>query len=606
MHVLKLPGLVALFTLTPILSASAQISQSPLNPNVSETSQNLVQTSANQNQLNNHPSPYLAMHGQDPVNWKLWGKSILKQAQQENKLVFISSGYFACHWCHVMQKENYHNLATANYLNQHFISVKIDRELNPELDKTLIEFAQKTTGQAGWPQHVILTPQGYPFVAFIYLPNPSFNKTLKRIVELWQKQPNQITQLAKLASQNQSSKTPTEQPLMITQKSLQQRLFKQLNQLKDDFSGGLKGTSKFPEAPLLNALLKIHSLPSDIEEWLITTLDHMQTEHLFDHIHGGFYRYTVDPNWQTPHFEKMAYDNALLVNTYLMAGKRFNREDYLKTAQKTLSYLQTHLYSKKTQLFQSSQSAINKLAQEGGDYLWSKTQLKQTLSKKEYQFIYQAWSLNETPPYELGWHPMPIQSKADWENIKIKLQTPKQQIPVDSKSILGWNGLLLSSFSQAWQVLNKPEYQTYATRLATKLSTLILQSSPPRALAKNGEPIGEANLQDYAFILKGLEDYQLFTQDHRFNQAVTKLKNLIPQKFYTNNSWQYGATKILPQQKGESIMVDGPIPSPAALVSCLKPKSITPQQDKLLAQAINYPSYLETLNCIHNTVNPVK
>ncbi|BCN92402.1 thioredoxin [Thiomicrorhabdus immobilis] len=595
----KLPGLVAfqnilssfVFILVLLLSTSlfAQTSQQ------SESQPN--------NALLNHNSDYLAMHAQDPVHWQIWDSTTLQQAQKANKLVFISSGYFACHWCHVMQQENYQNPTTAEYLNQHFIPVKIDRELNPELDKTLIEFAKKTTGQAGWPQHVILTPDGYPFAAFIYLPNRAFQKTLKRVVTLWQLQPEAISLLAQNASQTVQSKPIKKQSTSITANAFEERLFHHLTTIKDDFSGGLKGTSKFPKAPLLNALLAIENLPAGIEEWLIVTLDHIQNEHLFDHINSGFYRYTVDPNWQIPHFEKMTYDNALLATTFLTAGKKYNRPDYITTAKDTLNYLQNHLYSPKTQLYRSSQSAIDLNKREGGDYLLSKAQLKNKLTDTEYQLLDQAWLLGNPPPYELGWHPLPIEPIETWQVIRNKLQTPIEQIPIDKKSILGWNGLVLSAFSQAWQVLREPQYQNQAQQLATKLSKLIQNDSPPRAIADNGQLMGEANLQDYAFILNGLKDYQHDTDDQQFNDVIHELKTTIPKKFYDDSGWQYGASKILPQQQGEWIMADGSIPSPTALISCdmnktIRLQSVNIEQDKLLAQPVNYPSYLATLKCI--------
>ncbi|HIE40892.1 MAG TPA: DUF255 domain-containing protein [Thiomicrorhabdus sp.] len=149
------------------------------------------------NQLQQHNSPYLAMHGQDPVHWQNWSASVLQKAKAENKLIFISSGYFSCHWCHVMHQESYQNPISAKILNQSFISVKIDRELNPELDKALIDFSQRAIGQAGWPQHIVLTPDGYPFAAFIYLNNRNFNTTLNNIIRLWKQYPDKIYQMAK-------------------------------------------------------------------------------------------------------------------------------------------------------------------------------------------------------------------------------------------------------------------------------------------------------------------------------------------------------------------------------------------------------------------------
>ena len=589
--------LTAFILLQPVLVNSAPLSTT------------ITTAQATTNELDQHPSPYLAMHGKDPIQWQLWNADVLKKAQAENKPLFISSGYFSCHWCHVMQRENYHNALTADYLNKHFISVKIDRELNPELDKVLLEFAQKATGQAGWPQHVILTPEGNPFAAFIYLPNPIFNNTLQRIVELWKSEPDKIRLLAK-----QSIETPNiRQKLTVTHSEFSDRLLQQLDRAKDDFSGGLKSSaSKFPQAPILQAVLNIDNLPLPIEEWLLLTLNQMQSQHLFDHIHGGFYRYTVDPEWQTPHFEKMAYTNALLANIYLQAGLRFKRPDYLQTAEVTLNYLQKHLYNPATQLYQSSQSAIDAHNVEGGDYLWTKFQLQQTLTATEFKTIDQAWSLSKPAPYDqLGWHPMPLTGKNSelWPDIRTKLHTDPTQIPVDSKSILGWNGLILSALSRAYAVLKNPTYLRQANQLAKILMGQIMKTHPPRALSVNRLKMGEANLQDYAFIYQGMVDWQAQTSQTTYQIDIRKLEQTIVQRFYTESGWQYHHAPLLPGQQGEWLMADNAIPSPTALVSCLTPGSMDFAGQALLNTPLNYVSYLKTLDCIQTdqkTANNVK
>jgi len=576
-------------------------------------SNSFAQPEPENNQLIGNSSTYLAMHGHDPVHWQLWNANILKQAQQQNKLIFISSGYFACHWCHVMQHENYQNSATAKLINQHFIAVKIDSELNPELDKALIEFSQKTTGQAGWPQHVILTPDGYPFSAFIYLPNKGFTDLLNKIITLWQTQPTMIEQLAKkeaqTTQQQSSALNNTQNELLLanefTEKFARQ-LIKQTNRKQDDLSGGLQGSNKFPEAPLLNSLLSIKKLPSETKDWLILTLEQMQSQHLMDHINGGFYRYTVDPEWQIQHFEKMTYTNALLANTYLLAGQRFNRTDFLQTAKTTLHYLRTQLYSPTTQLYQSSQSALDLQGNEGGSYLFNQQQLKQILSPTEFQSIYQAWSLDHTTPYELGWHPLPIKTKASWKSIQQKLQNASKDIPTDSKSILGWNGLVLSALSQAYGVLKEDKYKQQANQLADTLAKLISKSSPPRAVSNKGEFMGQANLQDYAFIKQGLQNYQAWVNPQQYSKTVQFIDHTINHKFYSKNGWHYDATPILPQQTGEWVMPDNAIPSPTAIISCLQPQFSQNAKPLLLAQTLNYASYLNHLNCVNQPINPVK
>ncbi|WP_168188885.1 thioredoxin domain-containing protein [Thiomicrorhabdus sediminis] len=550
------------------------------------------------NQLIDHNSPYLAMHGSDPVNWRLWQADILKQAQQENRLIFISSGYFSCHWCHVMQKENYRNTDTASYLNEHFISVKIDRELNPEIDKPLIEFARKTTGQAGWPQHVILTPEGYPIHAFIYLDNKTFNKRLKNINQLWQNQPDRIRALAAQFIAEEKAQLDTNHKQdnpdkVLTAKIFAEALFAQLRVRMDDFLGGLKGTNKFPVAPLLKSLLLYDDLPDDIDDWLALTLTQMQSEHLYDHVHGGFYRYSVDPNWQTPHFEKMLYDNAQLAQVYLLAYQRWQDKTYLDTALQTLNYITEQLYDPQNRMYLGSQSALDKHDNEGGDYLWNRAALENSLTSEEFALVNQAWLLQSAPPYDLGWHPKPIDSPL-WQSIKGKLKKP--HILTDSKNLLGWNGLLLSALSQAYLSSKQPQYLNQAEQLAHRLAVLIMQDKPPRAISGD-QTLGEASLQDYAFIYQGLQDWQTVADKEPTPHHAEKLVPLIESKFLSPVGWRYNATPILPNQQGEAVMSDSFIPSPSALLNCLAPQYSQQHQALLLANAIDYAGYVINLDC---------
>lgn len=561
------------------------------------------------------------MHATDPVHWQEWNAQTLSLAQKLQRPILISSGYFACHWCHVMQKENYKNLKTAALINQHFIAVKIDRELNTELDQSLIDFSKRTTGQGGWPQHVVLTPNGYPFAAFMYLPNPDLNQRLKRISELWQTQPTQIQQLAQQAVKSANSSNNAKAPA-LTNLGFRTQLLQQLSQQTDDFSGGLKGVAKFPNAVLLNSLLEdellnnanpeIRTLDDAVLEWLETTLTQMQNEHLQDHIHAGFYRYTVDPEWQKPHFEKMLYDNALLAKTYLLAGQKLNRNDFFNTAQKTLNYLRSHLFDKHLGLYQSSQSAIDFNNIEGGQYLFTKQQLKAKLNAQEFELASKAWQLNQTPPYEHGWHPKPIDSEL-WQSIKTKLQTPIKDIPKDFKANLGWNGLMLSSLSLAANrfktdnhVLAK-KYQKQATQLAKILVKIISTQKPPRALITQIKPYGKvitqaietAKLDDYAYIIQGLKDYQSLNISPDVSQTnksvMTQLKQTLVNQFYSL-SWQYDKIPLLPIQNKPSLK-DSATPSALAYIHCQKPNSIKAYHSQIFSQPLLYASLLNRLDC---------
>jgi len=549
----------------------------------------------NGNALKNHPSPYLAMHAQDPVNWLDWSADVLQQAQTLNKPILISSGYFACHWCHVMQQENYLDPVAAQSMNQHFISVKIDRELHPDLDRYLIEFARQLTGRAGWPQHVILTPKGYPFATFGYLPNSNFRTTLENIQQSWQNQPQTIASLAQKATQNAPQKTAA----TIRPADFEVALLQSLEQNMDDLSGGLQGSSKFPESPLLISLLALKSLSENQQAWLELTLEQMQNQHLQDHVNGGFYRYTVDPEWQTPHFEKMGYDNALLAQIYFQAGKRFNRNDFIATANQTLGYMEAHLFNANLGLFASSQSALDSQGIEGGDYLFSKMQLQKRLSESAFNTVKQAWKLHQNPPYDLGWHPLP--TNQFWPEIKAALTTPIPNIPKDSKHILSWNGLALSAYASAYQTTQNKTYLLKANALAERLITLINKTDAPRAIDENQVAIGSATLEDYAYIIRGLQDLNRTDKQESTSQTLKALNQTTQKLFLNQAGWQTNQTFLLPGQTRQVGLIDSDLPSATAILECATTHqgfSRTSRLSKSLLQTpLTYPSYLQVIKC---------
>ncbi len=546
----------------------------------------------NKNALYQHASAYLAMHGQDPVNWLDWQQSTLAKAKDKNKIMMISSGYFSCHWCHVMQKENYHDPKAAAYLNKHFISVKIDRELTPDLDRYLIDFAKKSAGHAGWPQHVFLTPNGYPFFAFTYKPNPQFLQTLTKVQNFWEKSANKV--IATARSTIIPANTTATHPLSA--QDFNQALSQQLLNQMDSLEGGLKGANKFPNAPILKTVLLQKNQNEEITDWIKLTLNQIQSEHLFDHIYGGFYRYTIDPAWQTPHFEKMLYTQAQLAEIYYIASQKYRRDDYLATANRTLAYVEQQLYHPATGLYQSSQSAVDKNLTEAADYVWTEAQLKQTLNQNEFDQVKQEW-LSQPTEYEIpikgnlttAWHPRP--TTKHWQSIQAKLANsdikPATNIPTDSKSILGWNGLLLTAFTKAVELKQRPA--ELADKLAHALLTNINKKNPPRALSANNQKMGRANIQDYAYIIQGLTNWSNLRKNNPLTLQIANLKQQAKTKFLTKQGWLYSDSPILPNQSGTRAMEDGPIPSPTAILDCLLIK-------RLESSPLSYASYAQE-NC---------
>lgn len=544
-----------------------------------------------QSPLNKHPSPYLAMHADDPLQWHLWTPETLDKAHQQNKLILLSSGYFSCHWCHVMQAENYRNPVIAKLLNEHFISIKIDRELTPDIDRFMIEFAREHLGSAGWPQHLILLPNQTPIAGFTYLSSSSLNAYLTKLTTLWQNSPDTLFALS--TSPAQSQENGALKPWATIQYRFAQALNEALIQEIDDFSGGLKGVNKFPESPLLLSLLQQPKIDSSLLDWLELTLEAMQNEHLHDHVNGGFYRYSIDPNWQTPHFEKMLYDNAQLLKIYALGAQKFQRNDFLQTAESTLQYIREQLYSPELKLYYGSQSALNHHGVEGGSYLWTREQLQTLFSAADYHAINRALPLDEPAPYEAGWHPKP--TSQNWKAIQTRLKQARlSTIPRDDKAIISWNALLLDALNSIRtlpseqlegypQLIQSPKY---ADELAKSLTTTLLLKQPPRAIAWRDQayPLNDATLEDFAYGIKALTPYLM---PKEIDVLTTQLR-----KFYTAPFWRLAQTQ---SQLEQTHFADDAVPSTTAITYCVLDLAMPEQL--LLEQPIHFASYLEIDAC---------
>ncbi|MEN8130606.1 MAG: DUF255 domain-containing protein, partial [Pseudomonadota bacterium] len=347
-----------------------------------------------QNQLKGHASPYLALHGEDPVHWQTWGPQTIASARKSNKLMFVSSGYFSCHWCHVMQRESYKNKAIAQILNERFIPIKIDRELEPVLDEWLMAFIQETRGHGGWPLNVFLTPQGHPLVGVLYLPPEQFKDYLLKLDHIWNQDRQGLTETAANAAWVMNKRQQVAQGLIpdIQPFELEQQLNSQALKIADEMAGGFGQQTKFPLSPQLSALLTLYAKQSSQQmgDFLSLTLQQMADNGLYDRLGGGFYRYTVDPYWRIPHFEKMLYDNAQLVAVYFRAAEIFSRPEFENTAFFTLDFLLREMSTDEGG-FVASLSAVDEQDREGAYYLWDRETLHEILSDQEYDIAIMAW-----------------------------------------------------------------------------------------------------------------------------------------------------------------------------------------------------------------------
>jgi uncharacterized protein YyaL (SSP411 family) len=532
------------------------------------------------NQLKNHPSPYLAMHGGDPVAWQDWGPAVLAQARREGKLVFVSIGYFACHWCHVMQRESYQNADIAAYINRNYIPVKVDRELEPALDARMIAFAEATRGAAGWPLNVLLTPEGHPLFALLYEPPQEFLGSIERLQRLWTEDRETLQKLARAEA---VKGTGPGRPAIDA--ALAQAYARKLNvgalSLADNIHGGFGEQSKFPSVPPLEYLLAQYTRAPEprLKEFLVLTLDQMANAGLHDHLGGGFFRYTVDPSWKTPHFEKMLYDNALLGRLYLRAARVLAKPEYEAVARRTLAFMQSELRDP-SGAFIASLSAVDDAGVEGGYYLWDRTQLAAVLTEDERALFVAMWDMGEAPPFDAGYLPLrpaPTAELAqrldrpapDVERLLTigarKLLTARAQrgLPRDTKLLAAWNGLALSAYAGAARSLNEDSYRVSAQRVRDYLAKTLWDGKALRRAVHDGRAVGAAGLEDYAYVARGLLDFAELTGKPEDYALVGAVVQAGWKSFYGKNGWRLGQS-VIANEPGQDIVADGPMPSPSA------------------------------------------
>lgn len=543
------------------------------------------------NQLREHPSPYLAMHGSDPVAWQDWSAEVLQRARTEHKPLFISSGYFACHWCHVMQGESYRNPEIAALLNRYFIPVKLDRELHPALDDHLIRFTEQTTGQAGWPLNVVLTPEGYPLIGLTYLPPERFRNVLEEMRNLWEEDPERLARLAREAAEElqaalkeRLSTTPSDSA------DLADLLKAQALTLGDDLQGGFGRQARFPMEPQLGVLLELQAKKPDsrLAEFLRLTLDQIAARGLRDHLGGGFFRYTVDPDWQTPHFEKMLYTQAQLVPVYLRAAEVLGRESYQLVARETLDFALREMRGREGG-FIASLSAVDDKGVEGGYYLWRDDDLERLLSPSERGLAEAVWGLSGPARFEGGWLPIPTQESAAaadalgiepgeagavLASARTKVLAARQQrnLPRDEKILAGWNGLMLSALSEGYRLLREPRYREAAETLRTYLVGRLWDGTRLYRARRGAGGLGEASLEDYAFVANGLMSWAEVTGAKADRELAIRLVKEAWRLFY-DRGWRLADRPLLPAMPAEAALADAPLPSPAAVVLELSLKS---------------------------------
>ncbi len=501
------------------------------------------------NRLAQEKSPYLLQHAFNPVEWYPWGEEAFAKARKENKPIFLSIGYSTCHWCHVMEHESFENDSIARIMNENFVCIKVDREERPDVDKVYMTTVQALTGQGGWPLSVWLTPDLKPFFGGTYFPpdsrygRPGFADLLRQLSNAWQNRREEILDsgdkilaaLKEHANSSGASSSVLKTPLLRT-------AYSQFDHSYDERLGGFGSAPKFPRPSVFNFLLRYHTRKNERggRDMTLHTLQRMRAGGMYDHLGGGFHRYSVDAYWRVPHFEKMLYDQAQLVWSYLEAYQITREKFYANVARETLDYVLRDMTHPEGG-FYSAEDADSALDPkhpeekvEGAFYMWRQAEMVEVLGNEDaevFNYLYGVSASGNTisdpqgefedrnvlyAAYTLSEAAKRFKRSEDEletlvAHAKTKLFAARAHKPrphLDDKIITAWNGLMISAFARAAQVLEEPKYLEAATRAA---AFVIAKNYDPNTHTlkrryRDGEAKFPAHLDDYSYFVLGLLD----------------------------------------------------------------------------------------------------
>ncbi len=523
------------------------------------------------NELHLETSPYLLQHANNPVHWKAWNTNSLAQAKTENKLIIISIGYSACHWCHVMEHESFENVEVAQTMNQHFINIKVDREERPDLDAVYMKAVQVMTGHGGWPMNVVTLPNGKPIWGGTYFRKNEWINSLEQLQELYQSNPEKILEYAEKLHDGLQviSVVKNENPLAnFTHENLNLLIEKWQKSFDWEF-GGMARAPKFMMPTNYQFLLRYgyQTGNKQLLEFVNLTLTKMAYGGLLDTIDGGFSRYSVDMKWHVPHFEKMLYDNGQLVSLYSDAYKLTQNKRYKEVIEKTLAFVEKEWLTKEGSFYSAldadSLNSENHL-EEGAFYVWTKPQL-QTLLQEDFELFSKVFNVNEFGFWEhenyvliqnLSLEEIATQNeisiselenkKKSWEKILYSDREKRSKPRLDDKCLTSWNALMLKGFVDAYKALGNKHY----LEIALKNADFILKNlwtSDGNLLHnyKNGKATINGYLEDYALVIDAFIALYEVTLEEHWLQNAKQLMDYTFDYFYNESASFFAFTSTL-------------------------------------------------------------
>ena len=474
-----------------------------------------IETVKKKNLLGKEKSPYLLQHKDNPVHWFPWGKQAFEAAKKENKPIFLSIGYSTCYWCHVMEKDSFEIQEVADVLNEHFISIKIDREERPDIDQIYMDAVMALTGHGGWPMSVFLTPDLKPFYGGTFFKRAQFIQILEAINQGWEQNPTKVLETAEKIMSALKARGNFGTSEVELKNSI---LLKALSQLKASYDaddGGFGGAPKFPQSDRISLLFRIHRRNGDKSalEMASSTLDKMARGGIYDHLAGGFSRYSTDKKWLVPHFEKMLYDNALLATAYFEGYQATKNEMFKEVGREILDYVLRDMTDKQGGFYSAEDAG--EVDEEGEFYVWTNAELEKILDKDQLAAVSKTYNISGPPNFEGKYYILHLNSVTPWtakkdpilkqaEQNLLAARAKRERPHLDDKILTAWNGLMITAMATGFQTLEDKKYLTAATRSAKFIKEHLYRNGTLYRRFRDGEPRYAGYLEDYAYLIQGL------------------------------------------------------------------------------------------------------
>ena len=503
------------------------------------------------NRLIHEKSPYLLQHKNNPIHWYAWGEEALQASQDQNKPIFLSIGYSTCHWCHVLEKESFEDEEVAALLNENFICIKVDREEHPDVDQFYINVVEAMTGKGGWPLTVIMTPEKTPVFGGTYFPKAQLIQIIDALGSAWKDQPEKIKLVSSTVRKFIEAGDRISTQTVTLDETMMKDFYKKFVISYDEVNGGFGLAPKFPPTMKLRLLLRIAQRTGDKHaiKMMASTLKHMARGGIYDHLAGGFHRYSTDDIWLVPHFEKMLYDQAALTMVYLEGYQVTENKVFESVVRGVLDYVLKDMTGPKGG-FYSAEDADSE-GEEGTYYVWSDAELRNLLTLEEYQKAYKIFGITSGGNFEeTGKNILHLNKEISWARsnsadvkaLKDKLLRvrEKRERPFkDDKVLTAWNGLMISALAKAAQVLQDEEYLKAAQNSAQFIKENLYEKGRLGRRFREGEAKFTASLDDYAYLIQGLVDLYESDFDEQWLSWANELQKKQDEIFWDKKTGGY-------------------------------------------------------------------